>query len=108
MSHNLRLREDTMKPEQHIVDSFSLLRGQGVAWLALLIQSTLVADANRTAIVRSRMGTHFEQEPMLRHRSVLSDIEMIPDVIETPLLMVSSELFHRIVLVATGGGAMQH
>ena len=67
MPHNLRFREQFMKPRQDINDSFRLLRRTSIAWFTMFIQTTLIADADRTAVVRSRKSTHFEQEAMLRH-----------------------------------------
>ena len=67
MPHNLRFREQLVKPLQDITDSFRLLRRTSIAWFTMFIQTTLIADADRTAVVRSRMRPHFEQEAMLRH-----------------------------------------
>ena len=51
----------------------------------VVYQSTLIADADGTTVVRSRMSTHFEQEAMLRHCTILTDIKVIADVIEATL-----------------------
>ena len=67
MPHNLRFREQLVKPLQDITDSFRLLRRTSIAWFTMFIQTTLIADADRTTVVRSRMRPHFEQEAMLRH-----------------------------------------
>ena len=107
MSYNLRFREQLMKTSQYINDSFCLLRCASVAWLAMLIQSTLIADTNRTTVVRSCMSTHFKQEAMLRHRTILSDIKVVADVVEATALVVTAKLFHTIVMVASGSRAMQ-
>ena len=60
MPHNLRFREQLVKPLQDITDSFRLLRRTSIAWFTMFIQTTLIADADRIAVVRSRMSTHFE------------------------------------------------
>ena len=67
MPHNLRFWKKLMKASQYINDSFSLFRCASIAWFTMFIQSTFIADADRTAVVRSRMRPHFEQEAMLRH-----------------------------------------
>ena len=108
MPHNLRFREQFMKPRQDINDSFRLLRRTSIAWFTMFIQTTLIADADRTTVIRSRMCPHFEQEAMLRHGPILSDIKVVSDVIETTALMVTSKLFHTIVLIASCSRAMQH
>ena len=108
VSHNLRLRKKSMQASQHIIDTSRLLRRKRVARFALLVQSTLVADADGASIIRSRVSTHLQQEAMLRQRAILTDIEMIPDVIEATLLVVTAQLFYTIVLIASGSRAMQH
>ena len=101
MPHNLRFREQFMKPRQDINDSFSLFRCASIAWFTMFIQTTLIADADRTTVIWSRMCPHFEQEAMLRHGPILSDIKVVADVIETTTLMVTANLFHTIVLIAS-------
>ena len=54
------------------------------------------------------MSTNFQQLAVLRHRAILSDVEVIADIIKTTCLMVTAQLFHTIVLIATGSRAMQH
>ena len=108
MPHNLRFREQLVKPLQDITDSFRLLRRTSIAWFTMLIQSTFIADADRTAVVRSRMRPHFEQEAMLRHCPILTDIKVVANVIEATALVVTAKLFHTIVLIASGSRTMQH
>ena len=107
MPHNLRFREQLVKPLQDITDSFRLLRRASITRLRMLIQPTLVADADRTTVERSRMRPHFEQETMLRHATILADVEVVAHIIETTALMVASKLFHTIVLVASSSRAVQ-
>lgn len=108
MPHNLRFREQLMKTSQYINDSFRLLRRTSIAWFTMFIQTTLIADADRTTVIRSRMCPHFEQKAMLRHGPILSDIKVVSDVIEATTLMAPSQLFHTIVLIASCSRAMQH
>ena len=108
MPHNLRLREKLVKSCQHIIDASRLLRGKCIARFAVLVKTALIADADGTTVVRSRMSTHLQEETMLRHRTILSDIKVIADVIEAPLLVVTSHLFSTIVLVAACSRAMQY
>jgi len=108
MPHDLRLREELVKVDKQVLDSLVLLRSQGVARLALLIQPSLVADANRATVIGTGVGTDLQQHSMLRLRAILADIEVIADVSEPTSLVVAAKMLHRIVLVASGGGAMQH
>ena len=108
MPHNLRFREQLVKPLQDITDSFRLLRRTSIAWFTMFIQTTLIADADRTTVVRSRMRPHFEQEAMLRHCPILTDIKVVANVIEATALVVTAKLFHTLVLIASGSRTMQH
>ena len=108
MPHNLRLRKEAMQASQHVIDASRLFRRKRVARIALLVESTLIADADGASIIRSRVSTHLQQEAMLRQRAILTDIEVIPDVIETTFLVVTAQLFYTIVLIASGSRAMQH
>ena len=108
MPYNLRFRKENLQISEKIHESRFLLSGHGVAWLAMLIQTTFIADADRTSIIRSGMRPNLQQHPMLRHRPILSDIEVIADIIKPTRLMVASQLFNTIVLIASASRAMQH
>ena len=108
MPHNLRFWKQLMQLIQQFDNTFSLLRCTSVARLAFLIQTSLIADADRASIIRSGMRTHFQQLAVLRHRTIFSDVEVIADIIKPTCLMVTSQLFHTIVLIASGSRAMQH
>ena len=68
-----------MKDGQQVSQPFSLGRCTGVALQSVLIQPTLVADADGTMVVRHSVSAYFQQHPVLRHRTVASDIEVIAD-----------------------------
>ena len=108
MPHNLRFRKESLQILEKIHESLFLFSRHGVARLALLIKPTLIADADRASIIRSGMSTHLQQLAMLRHRTILSDIEVVADVIRATDLMVTSKLFHTIVLITSGSRSMQH
>ena len=108
MPDDFSFREQPFQNNQQFLNSLKLQRIQGVARLALLIQTTLIADADRASIIRSGMSTNFQQLAVLRHRAILSDVEVIADIIKTTCLMVPSHLFYRIVLVTTSSTAVQH
>ena len=84
------------------------LSGHGVARLALLIAPSLIADADRASIIRSGMSTNLRHHPVLRHRSILTDVEVAADVIKPTSLMVTSQLFHTIVLIASASRALHN
>mgnify|MGYP004418308907 CR=1 FL=1 len=108
MPHDLRFRKENLQISEKIHESRFLFSSHGIARLALLIKSPFIADADRTSIIRSGMRPHLQQHPMLRHRPILPDIEVITDIIKPARLMVASQLFHTIVLIASCSRAMQH
>ena len=108
MPHNLCFRKENLQIPEKIDESRFLLSCHGVARLALLIESSLIADADRASIIRSGMSPHLQQHPVLRHRSILTDVEVIADVIKPTSLMVASQLFYTIVLIASGSRALQN
>lgn len=75
MPHYLRFRKQLMQLIQQFDNTFSLCLGASIAWLAMLIQTTLVADAYRTAVVRSAMCPHLQQFAMLRNGTILMNIK---------------------------------
>ena len=106
MAHNLRFRKENLQIPEKINESRFLLSGHGVARLALLIEPSLIADADRASIIRSGMSPNLQQHPVLRHRTILTDVEVVADVIKPTRLMVASQLFYTIVLIASGSRAM--
>ena len=101
MAHNLRFRKENLQIPEKVNESRFLLSGHGVARLALLIEPSLIADADRASIIRSGMSPHLQQLTVLRHRTILSDVEVVADVIKPTRLMVTAQLFHTIVLIAS-------
>ena len=108
MAHNLRFRKENLQIPEKVNESRFLLSGHGVARLALLIEPSLIADADRASIIRSGMSPHLQQLTVLRHRTVLTDVEVVADVIKPTSLMVTAQLFHTIVLIASASRAMQY
>ena len=106
--HNLRFRKENLQIPEKIHESRFLLSRHGIARLALLIEPSLIADADRTSIIRSGMSPYLQQLSVLCHRSILSDVEVVADVIKPTCLMVTSQLFHTIVLIASASRAMQN
>lgn len=108
MTDNLSIGEHLMKDGQQVCQPFGLSRGTGVALQSVLIQPTLVADADGTMVVRHSVSTDLQQHPMLRLGAVTADIEMIPYLAELACAMVTEQLLHRVVLVAPCSRAVQH
>ena len=108
VSYDLRFRKENLQIPEKIHESLFLLNRHGVARVAFLIQTSLIADADRTSIIRSGMSPYLQQLTMLCHRSILSDVEVVADVIKPTSLMVASQQFHTIVLIASASRAMQN
>lgn len=92
MSDDLSIRKHLMKDGQQIRQPFSLGRRTGVARQSVLIQPTPVADAYGTMVVRHGVSPHFQQHAMLRHRTVATDIEVIPDLTKLTGTVVTEQL----------------
>ena len=107
MPHYLRFRKQFMQLIQQFDNTFSLCLGASIAWLAMHIQTTLVTDAYRTAVVRSAMRPHLQQLAMLRNGSILTNIKMVADGTKATLLMIAHQLFNTIILIASGSRTMQ-
>ena len=108
MPHNLRFRKENLQIPEKVNESRFLFDGHSVARLTLLIKPSFIADADRASIIRSGMSTNLQQHPVLRHRSILTDVEVVADVIKPTRLMVTAQLFHTIVLIASASRAMQN
>ena len=108
MPHNLRFRKENLQIPEKVNESRFLLSCHGVARLALLIEPSLIADADRASIIRSGMSPHLQQLTVLRHRTIPTDVEVVADVIKPTSLMVTAQLFHTIVLIASASRAMQN
>ena len=108
MPHNLRFRKENLQISEKIHESRFLFSRHGIARPALLIQSPFITNTDRAFIIRSGMSPHLQQHPMLRHRPILSDIEVVADGAKATLLMITHQLFNTIVLIASGSRAVQH
>ena len=106
MPHDLCFRKQLMQLIQQFDNTLCLCLGAGIAWFAMLIQSTLVADANRTAVVRATMRPHFQQFAMLRDGAILTNVKMVADGAKATLLVVTHQLLYTIILIASGSRTM--
>ena len=92
---------------QQFDNTFSLCLSASIAWLAMRIQPTFIADANRTAAVKTAMRPHLQQLAMLRNGTILSNIKMVADGTKTTFFMIAHQLFNTIILIASGSRTMQ-
>ena len=101
-------RKETVQFPQQFQQGRFLLRSTSIGRNPLSIQPSLVADADRTAVETTGMCADFQQRAVLRHDAALADVEMIADRAEATDFMVTQHLFHRIVMVIPGGGAVDN
>ena len=93
MTDNLGIGKHLMKDSQQVRQPFGLGRRTGVARQSVLVQPTLVADAYGTMVVRHGVSPHFQQHPVLRHRTVATDIEVIPNFAELTRTKIKRSIF---------------
>lgn len=89
MTDNLVTGEHLMKDGQQFSQPFSLGRRTGAARQFVLVQSSLVSNADGTMVVRNGMSPYLQQHPVLRHRTVASDIGVIADNMSIHALFIS-------------------
>lgn len=108
MTYDLGFWEDPMQVTQQVAQAFRLFDSARVRWQPVLVQSTLIANADRAMVVRHGVCPNLQQHPMLCHRTVTTDIEVITNLSELTRAMVTEQLLHRIILVAPCSRAVHH
>lgn len=93
MTDNLGTGEHLMKDGQQVRQPFGLSRGTGVARQSVIVQPTLIADADGTVVVRHGVSAYFQQHPVLRHRIVATNMEVIPDLAELTRTKIKRSIF---------------
>ena len=100
------LGELAMEVAEEADEGSSLLEGAGVLGFAFGIEAALIADADGAAVEGSAMGSYLVEAAVLRHGAITADVEVIAHVDESTPQMVAPELLRGVVLVLTGGGAV--
>ena len=93
MTDNLGIGKHLMKDGQQVRQPFGLGRRTGVTRQSVLVQSSLVADADGTMVVRHGVSPHFQQHAVLRHRTVTADVEVIPNLAELMRTKIKRSIF---------------
>lgn len=92
-----------------IAHSLSLLHGPGVLrHLAVGIETTDVAHANRRGVVSLAMCAHFGNWSATLHLAIQSHYEMVANRFETLLSMPAVDVGSPKVLALASGGAMDY
>ena len=99
-------RKETVQLPQQFQQCRLLFRRPRVGVFSSSVQSAFVADADGAAVEATRVRPHFQQAPVAGHDTAPADIKMITHGTEAARLVVTQQLFRRIVAVTTGGRAM--
>ena len=89
------LREDGVKLAEQAPQGSTLGQRARVGRTAGGVQSALVTDADAATVEGAAVGTHLQQPPVLRHRAVRADVEVVTDGAEAAPEVAAPELFHR-------------
>lgn len=101
--------EHVLERLNEIAHSLSLLHGSGVLrHLAVGIETTDVAHANRRGIVSLAMCAHFGNWSATLHLAIQSHHEMVANRFETLLTMPAVDVGSPKVLALASGGAMDY
>ena len=106
MSHYLRLRIVPPELAEQVEQRTFLGVGTGVGRGSRLIEAAFITDADAPVVPPGCMCADLVDGTATVEIAVAGDIEMIADGTESPYLMVTEKLFHRIVTVTLGSGAM--
>lgn len=90
------LREDGVKLAEQAPQGSALGQRARVGRTALGVQPALVADADAATVEGAAVGAHLQQLPVLRHRAVRADVEVVTDGAEAALPVVAQQLPGRI------------
>ena len=108
MTNDDSLRKVSMHPFHQLPQGTNLLRRPCVAGFPSRIESTLIADADRMAVMPHNMGTHLFKASSSEDFPLSVHPEMIAYTLPTLGLVVSIDLLDTIVLMGSETIAMQH
>ena len=76
--------------------------------MTILVQTTLVADANAMQVVVTGMRTHLVLMTARKQGAVLGDVIVVTNLCETTSLVARLQILNAEVLVHTGSAAMHY
>ena len=76
-------------------ESMLLGRGAGVAGLAVGIEASLIANANRVGVVATGMGSNHIFRAALMELAILGDVVVVASGLVTSSLVTGFEVFRR-------------
>ena len=93
MTDDLGTGKHLIKDRQQIGQALCLSRRAGVARQSVLVQPAFVAYADGAMVVRHGMSPYFQQHPVLRHRTIATDIEVISNLAEITCTKIKRSIF---------------
>ena len=88
---------------EEVLHRTELGRGAGVGWMAVGIETALIADADAVGIVMSGMGADFFLGTARVEVAILRDVIVVTDGAEATSLVAGFESLYREVLRNLGG-----
>lgn len=98
-----------VKTKYQLLHRLLLLRSASIGDATVLVESSLIADANGMGVVASGVSTHPLYRATSVNHTVEGDVEVIPDV--TPTIychMVVAKLLQGVTAIAASSTAMHH
>ena len=105
---NRGIRKILAETLEKLLHRHFLRQGTGISRLPVLIQTTLVADADAVGIVVAGMSTHLTLRAARIERTILCDVVVVAHRLETSCLMAGFQSLYGKILVHTGCTAVQH
>ena len=85
-----------------------LLLCAGIRRMSVLIQATLVGDADALAVEPQGVGTYLLQRTSAPNVAILADVEVIADALHPPCPVAAEQILLREVHIHPRSGAMHH
>jgi hypothetical protein len=97
MTPNYRIWENLKKVEHHLLHLGFLCLGAGVGGSAVGTQAAFVADADAVVVVGAAVGADLIYMSGLCEAAISLDVEVVPDVFESPFSMITAKLIYGVV-----------
>lgn len=104
--HDGQFGEGLTQFVQQCHQSGFLHKGARVAGMTVLVQSALVANADRMGVIPLAMCSDLRQRATYPDCSIHGDVVMVADAVEASLTMPTGDVLYRHSLVGKRGGAV--
>jgi hypothetical protein len=97
MTPNYGVGVDEEEVADYLLHLLLLGFGAGVGGGAVGSKAAFVADADAVVVVGAAVGADFTQLSVLGEAAVSLDVEVVPDVFESPFSMITAKLIYGVV-----------